>query len=188
MVDTSQAVVWRGPMASSALRQFVQDCRWGELDYLVLDMPPGTGDIHLTLVQTVPVTGVVLVTTPQEVALADARKGVAMFRMPNINVPVLGVVENMAYFTPAELPNNRYYLFGKGGGQRLAASLGIPLLAEIPLVQSIREGGDTGRPAVLSDDEPLSRTAFEHMAFEVARQVSLRNANMAPSQPVDVRV
>jgi len=188
MVDTSQAVVWRGPMASSALRQFVQDCRWGELDYLVLDMPPGTGDIHLTLVQTVPVTGVVMVTTPQEVALADARTGVAMFRMPNINVPVLGVVENMSYFTPAELPNNRYYLFGQGGGRRLADSLGIPLLAEIPLVQSIREGGDAGRPAVLSDDEPLSREAFERMAFEVARQVSLRNANMAPSQPVEVRV
>lgn len=188
MVDTSQAVVWRGPMASSALRQFVQDCHWGELDYLVLDMPPGTGDIHLTLVQTVPVTGVVMVTTPQEVALADARKGVAMFRMPNINVPILGVVENMSYFTPAELPDNRYYLFGQGGGRRLADALGIPLLAEIPLVQSIREGGDSGRPAVLNDAEPLSLKAFEHMAFEVARQVSLRNANMAPSQSVEVRV
>jgi ATP-binding protein involved in chromosome partitioning len=186
MVDTSQAVVWRGPMASSALRQFVSDCRWGELDYLILDMPPGTGDIHLTLVQTVPVTGVVMVTTPQEVALADARKGVAMFQMPNINVPVLGVVENMSWFTPAELPDNRYYLFGEGGGQQLAESLGIPLLGQIPLVQTIREGGDSGLPAVLDKAHPMAQKAFEKMAFEVARQVSLRNANGAPSKPVEM--
>ncbi len=188
MVDSSQAVVWRGPMASSALRQFVSDCEWGELDYLILDLPPGTGDIHLTLVQTVPVTGVVMVTTPQEVALADARKGVAMFRLPNINVPVLGVVENMAWFTPAELPDNRYYLFGQDGGRKLAESLDIPLLGQIPLVQGIREGGDQGKPAVMNQADPLTRKAFEDMAFEVARQLSLRNANMAPSQAVRMQV
>ncbi len=188
MVDSSQAVVWRGPMASSALRQFVSDCSWGELDYLILDMPPGTGDIHLTLVQTVPVTGVVMVSTPQEVALADARKGIAMFQMPNIGVPVLGLVENMAWFTPAELPDNRYYLFGKEGGKRLAESLNLPLLGQIPLVQSIREGGDEGRPAVLDAAQPAVQEAFERMAFEVARQVSLRNASMAPTAPVEVRV
>lgn len=188
MVDTSQAVVWRGPMASSALRQFVSDCRWGELDYLILDMPPGTGDIHLTLVQTVPVTGVVMVTTPQEVALADARKGIAMFQMPNIAVPVLGIVENMAWFTPAELPENRYYLFGQDGGKKLAESLGLPLLGQIPLVQGIREGGDSGSPAVADDRNPVARQAMHQMAFEVARQVSLRNARSAPGKVVPTGV
>jgi ATP-binding protein involved in chromosome partitioning len=187
LVDEQQAVVWRGPMASSALRQFVGDCDWGDLDYLVLDLPPGTGDIHLTLVQTVPVTGAVMVTTPQEVALADARKGVAMFAMPNIGVPVLGIVENMAWFTPAELPQNRSYLFGEGGGERLAQTLGLPLLGRIPIVQAIREGGDRGVPAVLGE-EPVTRKAFEDLAFETARQVSLRNANRAPTKPVDITV
>ncbi len=186
LVDDSQAVVWRGPMASSALRQFVGDCDWGELDYLILDLPPGTGDIHLTLVQTVPVTGVVLVTTPQEVALADARKGLAMFNMPNINVPVLGIVENMAWFTPEELPENRYYLFGEGGGQRLAASAQVPLLGQIPIVQGIREGGDQGKPAVMQPSSPSAK-AFENLAFEVARYVSKRNASAPPTKPVELQ-
>ena len=142
LVDEKNAVVWRGPMASSAIKQFVTDVDWGELDYLVIDMPPGTGDIHLTLMQTVPVTGVVIVTTPQDVALADAKKGIAMFGQAQINVPIIGLVENMAYFTPAELPNNKYYLFGKEGGKRLADEYDLSFLGQIPLVQSIREGGD----------------------------------------------
>ena len=149
LIDEKQAVVWRGPMASSALKQFLTDVNWGELDYLVIDTPPGTGDIHLTLVQTVPVTGVVMVTTPQDVALADAKKGIAMFGGSQINVPILGLVENMSYFTPAELPNNKYYIFGKEGGKRLAEQLEIPFLGQIPLVQSIREGGDDGIPAMV---------------------------------------
>lgn len=186
LVDESQAVVWRGPMASSALRQFIGDCDWGELDYLILDLPPGTGDIHLTLVQTVPVTGAVLVTTPQEVALADARKGLAMFQMPNIKVPVLGIVENMAWFTPEELPDNRYFIFGQGGGQQLAASAQVPLLGQIPIVQGIREAGDAGKPAVLQGAGPTVQ-AFESLAFEVARQVSLRNASAPPTKPVVVQ-
>lgn len=184
LVEESQAVVWRGPMASSALRQFVSDCDWGELDYLVLDLPPGTGDIHLTLVQTVPVTGAVMVTTPQEVALADARKGIAMFKMPNINVPVLGLVENMAWFTPAELPDNKYFLFGEGGGERLAGDLDVSLLGKIPLVQAIREGGDRGVPAVLNESDAITRQAFLGLANSVAQAVSIRNANMAPTERV----
>ncbi|MEP6627079.1 MAG: Mrp/NBP35 family ATP-binding protein, partial [Ginsengibacter sp.] len=144
LVDEKQAVVWRGPMVSSAIRQFVSDVDWGDLDYLIIDMPPGTGDIHLTIVQTVPVTGVIVVTTPQLVALADAKKGIAMFNQPGLKVPVIGLVENMSYFTPAELPDNKYYIFGKEGGKRLADEFDIPFLGEIPLVQSIREGGDIG--------------------------------------------
>src|SRR5678810_916493 len=140
LVDEKNAVVWRGPMASSAIRQFVTDVYWDELDYLVIDMPPGTGDIHLTLVQTVPVTGAIIVTTPQDVALADAKKALGMFNIHPINVPIIGVVENMAYFTPAELPNNKYYIFGKGGGRKLADEFSVPFLGEIPIVQSIREG------------------------------------------------
>jgi ATP-binding protein involved in chromosome partitioning len=185
LVDDKQAIVWRGPMASSALRQFVTDVEWGDLDYLIIDLPPGTGDIHLTLVQTVPVTGAVIVTTPQEVAMADAKKAIAMFRMGQIQVPVLGVVENMAYFTPAELPDNKYYLFGEGGGQRLADEFELPLLGEIPLVQSIREGGDNGVP-VSAQEQAISNEAFARMARNVAQQVSVRNANLAPTKPVEI--
>ncbi|MBK7148743.1 MAG: Mrp/NBP35 family ATP-binding protein [Bacteroidetes bacterium] len=180
LIDDKQAVVWRGPMVSSALKQFVTDCLWGKLDYLILDMPPGTGDVHLTMIQTVQVTGAVLVTTPQEVALADARKALAMFHLSNINVPVLGVVENMAYFTPEELPDNRYYIFGRDGGKRLAAEYEIPLLAEIPIVQSIREGADEGKPASIFSDNKLVRNAFDELATNVAQQVAIRNATFVP--------
>ena len=159
LVDEKNAVVWRGPMASSAIRQFVTDVDWGELDYLVIDMPPGTGDIHLTLMQTVPVTGAIIVTTPQNVALADAKKGIAMFGQAQINVPIIGLVENMAYFTPAELPNNKYYLFGKEGGKNLAEEYDLSFLGQIPLVQSIREGGDEGLPAMVGSDE-ITKNAF----------------------------
>jgi ATP-binding protein involved in chromosome partitioning len=171
-------VVWRGPMASSAIRQFVTDVFWGELDYLVVDMPPGTGDIHLTLMQTVPVTGAVIVTTPQDVALADAKKGIAMFGQAQMNVPVIGLVENMSYFTPAELPDNKYYIFGKDGGKRLADEYDIPFLGQIPLVQSIREGGDQGIPIMMSDDI-ITRKAFEGFASQVVRSIAMRNANMS---------
>ncbi len=174
--DTSQAIVWRGPMAAKALTQLFGDADWGELDYLLIDLPPGTGDIHLSLVQSVPLTGVIIVSTPQNVALADAQKGVAMFQMPAINVPVLGIVENMAYFTPAELPENKYYIFGKDGAKHLAEKLGVPLLGEIPLVKSICDAGDAGRPAVLQRDTPQAM-AFLEMASAVAQQVSILNAN-----------
>lgn len=177
LVDEKSAVVWRGPMASSAIRQFVTDVFWDELDYLVIDMPPGTGDIHLTLVQTVPVTGVVIVTTPQDVALADAKKGIAMFGQAQVNVPIIGLVENMSYFTPVELPNNKYYIFGKEGGKRLAEEYDLPFLGQIPLVQSIREGGDLGIPVMVGDDA-ISKKAFEDFAAHVVRSVSMRNANM----------
>jgi ATP-binding protein involved in chromosome partitioning len=176
LVDEKSAVVWRGPMASSAIRQFITDVYWDELDYLIVDMPPGTGDIHLTLMQTVPVTGAVIVTTPQDVALADAKKGIAMFGQAQMNVPVIGLVENMSYFTPAELPENKYYIFGKEGGQRLADEYDIPFLGQIPLVQSIREGGDTGVPVMMTDD--ITKKAFESFAAHVVRSVSMRNANM----------
>lgn len=174
LAPPDSAMVWRGPMASSALKQFFSDALWGELDYLLIDLPPGTGDIHLTLVQTVPVTGAVIVTTPQKVALADANKGLLMFRQPAIHVPVLGVVENMAYFTPEELPDNRYYIFGQDGGKKLAEKHGVPLLGEIPLVQSIRESGDSGLPAVLKEG-PVGE-AFMQLAETLARQVAIRNA------------
>ena len=175
LVDERQAVVWRGPMVSSAVRQFVTDVYWGDLDYLIIDMPPGTGDIHLTLMQLVPVTGVVIVTTPQDVALADAKKGIAMFGQAQINVPILGIVENMAYFTPAELPENKYYIFGKEGGKHLASEYDIPFLGQIPLVQSIREGGDQGTPAMMGDDE-ITKTAFRSFADETVKQVALNRA------------
>jgi ATP-binding protein involved in chromosome partitioning len=178
LVDEKNAVVWRGPMASSAIRQFVTDVYWGELDYLIVDMPPGTGDIHLTLMQTVPVTGTVIVTTPQEVALADAKKGIAMFGQAQLNVPVIGLVENMSYFTPAELPDHKYYIFGKDGGRRLAEEYDLPFLGQIPLVQSIREGGDAGVPIMASNDE-ITKAAFEEFAAHVVRSVSMRNANMS---------
>lgn len=177
LVDEKNAVVWRGPMASSAIRQFVTDVDWGELDYLVIDMPPGTGDIHLTLMQTVPVTGVVIVTTPQDVALADAKKGIAMFAQAQINVSITGLVENMAYFTPEGLPDNKYYIFGKEGGKRLAEEYEIPYLGEIPLIQSIREGGDIGIPAMLGDDE-ISKKAFKDVAALTIRNIAIQNANV----------
>lgn len=176
LVDEGKAVVWRGPMASSAIRQFIADVDWGDLDYLIVDMPPGTGDIHLTLVQTVDVTGVVIVTTPQDVALADAKKGIAMFGQAQLNTPIIGIVENMSYFTPAELPDNKYYIFGKEGGKRLAEEYEVPFLGEIPLVQSIREGGDIGVPIMMGDDE-ITKGAFKNFAGEVARFVSVVNAH-----------
>jgi len=184
LVDEKNAVVWRGPMASSAIRQFVTEVLWEDLDYLVIDMPPGTGDIHLTLVQTVPVTGVIVVTTPQEVALADAKKAIAMFGQSQINVPIIGLVENMSYFTPEELPNNKYYIFGKEGGKRLADEYEIPFLGQIPLVQSIREGGDKGLPAMQGTD-PITKNAFEEFAGNAARSIAMRNANMKSTQVVE---
>ena len=177
LVDERQAIVWRGPMVSSAIKQFVSDVDWGELDYLVVDMPPGTGDIHLTMVQTVPVTGVIVVTTPQLVALADAKKGIAMFNQPGLKVPVIGLVENMSYFTPAELPDNKYYIFGKEGGKNLASEFDIPFLGQIPLVQSIREGGDLGIPVMIGDDE-ISKKAFEVFADNAVRGIAMRNARL----------
>src|SRR5688572_7062489 len=177
LVDEKNAVVWRGPMASSAIKQFVSDVYWDELDYLIIDMPPGTGDIHLTLMQTVPVTGAVIVTTPQDVALADAKKGVAMFGQAQLNIPIIGLVENMSYFTPAELPENKYYLFGKDGGKRLAEEYELPFLGQIPLVQSIREGGDIGVPIMVSDDH-ISKRAIAEFAGNAARSIAMRNANM----------
>lgn len=185
LVDEKNAIVWRGPMASSAIKQFATDVYWDELDYLVIDMPPGTGDIHLTLMQTVPVTGVVVVTTPQAVALADAKKGIAMFSQAQLNVPIIGLVENMSYFTPAELPNNRYYIFGKEGGKKLADEYDLPFLGQIPLVQSIREGGDIGVPVLISDDE-ISKKAFLEFAGNVARSTSMRNAHMKSEQIAEV--
>lgn len=189
LVDEKNAVVWRGPMASSAIRQFVTDVFWDDLDYLVIDMPPGTGDIHLTLVQTVPVTGVIVVTTPQEVALADAKKAIAMFGQAQIKVPIIGLVENMSYFIPpgidTMLPENKYYIFGKEGGRRLADQYDIPFLGEIPLVQSIREGGDIGIPIMVGDDE-ITKHAFAEFAGITARSVSMRNAQMPAPKVVEV--
>jgi ATP-binding protein involved in chromosome partitioning len=185
LTPTDSAVVWRGPMASSALRQFISDVEWGELDYLLIDLPPGTSDIHLTMVQTIPVTGAVIVTTPQKVAIADATKGLSMFRQPQINVPVLGVVENMAYFTPEELPNNKYYLFGKEGGKRLAEKYEVPFLGEIPIVQSIRESGDTGYPAVMKNG--LTKDAYMNLAETVARQIAIRNASESKTEVVEIK-
>ncbi|MES2591952.1 MAG: Mrp/NBP35 family ATP-binding protein [Bacteroidota bacterium] len=184
--DTSQAIVWRGPMASKALVQMFSDADWGELDYMIIDLPPGTGDIHLSLVGAVPLNGVVIVSTPQQVALADAKKGVGMFQLPSINVPVLGIVENMSYFTPPELPDNKYYIFGKDGAKKLAEELGVPLLGEIPLVQSICEAGDAGRPAVMQDTTPQA-IAFMQMAAKVAQQLSIQNSKIPVAQTADVK-
>lgn len=185
LVDEKQAVVWRGPMATSALKQFITDVHWEELDYLILDLPPGTGDVHLTLAQAVPITGAVIVSTPQPVAAADAKKAIMMFKQPQINIPIIGVVENMAYFTPAELPENKYYLFGKGGAFKMAEQFELPFLGEVPLVQSIREGGDSGIPAVLDNANP-GREVFMTLASNVARNVSLRNANMEPTKVIQM--
>ena len=178
-------VPWRGPMATQALRQFFNDTDWGELDYLLIDLPPGTSDIHLSLVQLVPVTGAVIVTTPQKVALADATKGLMFFRQPQINVPILGVIENMAYFTPAELPDNQYFIFGKDGGKNLAIKYETQLLGEIPIVQGIREAGDNGRPAVMT--EGIVAEIFRNSAELLAQQVAIRNATKDKTQPVQVK-
>jgi ATP-binding protein involved in chromosome partitioning len=183
LVDEKSAVVWRGPMASSAIRQFVTDVHWGELDYLVIDMPPGTGDIHLTLVQTIPVTGAVVVTTPQEVALADAKKAIAMFGQAQIRVPIIGLVENMAWFTPLELPDNKYYIFGKDGGKHLADQLDLNFLGQIPLVQSIREGGDQGAPAMLGNDQ-MTAAAFTEFASATIRAIAVANAEKVKTEAV----
>ena len=185
LVDEKQAVVWRGPMVSSAIRQFVTDVDWGELDYLVIDMPPGTGDIHLTIVQTVPVTGAIVVTTPQLVALADAKKGITMFNQGGLKVPVIGLVENMSYFTPAELPENKYYIFGKEGGKKLAEEFDITFLGEIPLVQSIREGGDIGVPVMIGDDE-ISKQAFTEFGDNAVRAISMRNAELPATEVSEI--
>ena len=180
-----QAVVWRGAMASKALNQMLWDADWGDLDFLLIDLPPGTGDIHLSLVQSIPVTASVVVSTPQNIALADARKGVAMFQMESIGVPVLGIVENMSYFTPAELPDNKYYIFGEGGAQQLAQQLNLPLLAEIPLVQSVREAADVGRPAVLQGATPAA-IAFAKMAENVVEELNKRNVNLEATKKVEI--
>jgi len=184
-VDPENALVWRGSMASNALKQLITDANWGDLDYFVMDLPPGTGDIHLTLVQTMGITGAVVVTTPQDVALADARKGVNMFTGDKINVPVLGLIENMSWFTPAELPDNKYFIFGKDGGKRLAEELGIPLLGQIPVVQSIREGGDAGRPIAV-DENSITGIAFHRLAQEVIVRVNQRNTQMDPTKKVEI--
>lgn len=173
--DPDQPVPWRGPMASNAVKQLFNDADWGDLDYLVIDLPPGTGDIHITITQGFPITGAVIVTTPQNVALADAKKGIGMFLMNSINVPLLGVVENMAYFTPAELPDNKYYIFGQNGGRRLAQQFDAPFLGEIPLVKSISDAGDSGEPVILQKDNPMSE-AFMEMAKRVAQQVAIQNS------------
>jgi ATP-binding protein involved in chromosome partitioning len=173
--DPNQPVPWRGPMVSTAVKQLFNDADWGELDYLVVDLPPGTGDIHITVTQSFPITGAVIVTTPQDVALADAKKGVGMLMMDSINVPILGVIENMSYFTPAELPDNKYYIFGQGGGLKLAQLVNAPFLGEIPLVKSISESGDAGKPVVLTEDGIMDK-AFKHIAERVAQQIAINNA------------
>lgn len=181
----NQAVVWRGPMASKALNQMIFDADWGELDFLLVDLPPGTGDIHLSILQSLPITGAVIVSTPQNVALADARKGVAMFQQDSINVPVLGMVENMAYFTPEELPENKYYIFGKEGAKFLAEDLKVPFLGEIPLIQSIREAGDIGRPAALQTGTPLAE-AFEMLTRNVVQETVGRNKSLPPTEAIKI--
>ena len=181
----SQAVIWRGPMAAKALNQMIFDADWGELDFMLIDLPPGTGDIHLSIMQSMPITGAVIVSTPQAVALADARKGISMFLSESINVPVLGIIENMAYFTPEELPENKYYIFGKEGAKNLAEDLQVPFLGEVPLVQSIREAGDYGRPAALQTDSTLEKV-FEEIARNVVQETVSRNENLAPTEAIKI--
>ncbi len=181
----NQAVVWRGPMAAKALNQMIFDAHWGELDFLLLDLPPGTGDIHLSIMQSLPITGAVVVSTPQNVALADAKKGVAMFQQESINVPVLGIIENMAYFTPEELPDNKYYIFGKEGAKNLSEDLKVPFLGELPLVQSIREAGDVGRPAALQTATELEQ-AFEKLTQNVVQEVVRRNDDLPPTEAIKI--
>ena len=180
-----QAVIWRGPMAAKALNQMIFDAAWDELDFLLVDLPPGTGDIHLSIMQSLPITGAVVVSTPQNVALADAKKGVAMFKQDSINVPVLGIIENMAYFTPEELPNNKYYIFGKEGAKNLAQDLEVPFLGEIPLVQSIREAGDVGRPAALQTATVLE-SSFEKLTQNVVQEVVKRNTTLPPTEAIKI--
>ena len=184
-INKEDAVLWRGAMASNALKQLIGDANWGDLDYFLIDLPPGTSDIHLTMVQTLAITGALVVSTPQEVALADARKGISMFTGEKINVPVLGLVENMSWFTPAELPENKYYLFGKEGGKRLAEELNIPLLGQIPIVQSICEGGDSGKPVALNPDS-ITGQAFQKLAENVVKQIDYRNEHLDPTKRVVV--
>ncbi len=184
-VAVEDALVWRGPMASNALKQLITDGNWGELDYLLIDLPPGTSDIHLTLVQTVPVTGAVIVSTPQDVALADVIKGVSMFQSKSVDVPVLGLVENMAWFTPEELPDNKYYIFGKEGAKKLAEETGLPLLGQIPIVQGIREGGDEGVPAAL-DESSITGKAFMELAANTIKYTEIRNKNFDPTKKVKI--
>ncbi|WP_392436761.1 Mrp/NBP35 family ATP-binding protein [Cruoricaptor ignavus] len=181
----NQAVVWRGPMASKALHQMIRDADWGELDFLLIDLPPGTGDIHLSIIQEVPVTGAVIVSTPQHVALADVRRGIAMFTMESINIPVLGLIENMAYFSPEELPESKYYIFGRGGAQYLANDLGIPVLGEIPLIQSIREAGDFGRPAALQENSKIAEV-YKNTARKMVESLVERNKNLPPTEAVKI--
>lgn len=181
----NQAVVWRGPMAAKALNQMLRDAAWGELDFLLLDLPPGTGDIHLSIIQEVPVTGAVIVSTPQHVALADVRKGIGMFQMDSINIPVLGLIENMAYFTPAELPENKYYIFGKEGAKNLAEDLDIPVLGEIPLIQSIREAGDVGRPVALQEGTGIA-DIYTKTAQNMIESLVERNENLPPTEAVKI--
>ena len=181
----NKAVVWRGPMAGKALHQMIRDTDWGELDFLLIDLPPGTGDIHLSVVQELPVTGTIIVSTPQHVALADVRRGIAMFQMESINIPVLGLVENMAYFVPEELPDNKYYIFGKEGAQNLAKDLGIPVLGEIPLIQGIREAGDTGKPAALNDGTKISEI-YTEITRNMIESLIERNKNLPPTEAVKI--
>jgi ATP-binding protein involved in chromosome partitioning len=181
----SQAVIWRGPMAAKALTQMIFDADWGQLDFMLIDLPPGTGDIHLSIMQSLPITGAVVVSTPQAVALADARKGVSMFLSESINIPILGIVENMAYFTPEELPNNKYYIFGKEGAQQLAVDLAVPFLGEVPLVQSVREAGDIGRPAAMQDNSIVANV-FESITRNVVQQVVHRNEALPPTEAIKI--
>jgi len=186
LVDPDQAMIWRGPMVTSAVKQFMQEVEWGELDYLVLDLPPGTGDIQLTLVQTVPLTGAVIVSTPQNVALDDARKGVAMFK--KVNVPVLGIVENMAYFIPEDMPDKKYHIFGKHGARNLAERIGTNFLGEIPLEQQVRESGDEGKPIVLGDLKTKSAQSFVEISNNVIQQLAIRNHEKAPTEKIDIKI
>lgn len=187
IIEPEQAVVLRGPRLGGIIRQFIKETVWPELDYIIIDLPPGTGDIQLTLVQTVPVTGAVIVTTPQEVAVVDAVKAMNMFLLPNVNVPILGVVENMAWFTPKELPNNKYHIFGEGGGKKLVKMSGTMLLGQIPIVQGIREAGDQGKPAIINAEEPIVKDAFMKVAQNTLRQVAIRNEMMPPTKIVGVK-
>ena len=187
LVDQDEAMIWRGPMATQALEQLLRQTNWRDLDYLVIDLPPGTGDIHLSLVQAVPLSGAIIVSTPQPVAVADARKGAWMFRTPQVNVPLLGIVENMAFFVPEDLPDRKYFIFGQDGGARLAETLGIPLLGQIPLVEDVRTRGDEGNPSALNLDSPTGK-AFAGVAAEVARQVAIRNSQTPPTATVQMQV
>jgi ATP-binding protein involved in chromosome partitioning len=181
----NQAVIWRGPMAAKALNQMIFDANWGELDFMLIDLPPGTGDIHLSIMQSLPITGAVVVSTPQNVALADAKKGVAMFLSDAINVPVLGIIENMAYFTPQELPNNKYYIFGQEGAKNLASDLNVPFLGEVPLIQSIREAGDFGRPAAMQENS-IIENVFNEITKNVVQETVNRNQNLAPTEAIKI--